>query len=230
MVHSSWPNQIRGLTRQSRSPTLSAEHSLPLFAATLLVLAPVVTTLSMRKRWCERAEGLLPLMTRPCDRIVDQPRLEGVELLTPSTDEELQGATAAQSEAFGGPPLSDANAELMHATIAAGGDRRSAHCATRPGGICGKCDHGVPHARPRRSGAGLRARGIRADVAHAAHRAFLMPGTSGGVRVRVPLSMPLPHPPSSPPAALASFRANLLGLRARDQGRLRLLSALRRRP
>ena len=44
-----------------------------------------------------------------------------VELLTPSTDEELQGATAAQSEAFGGPPLTAADAERMRATIASGG-------------------------------------------------------------------------------------------------------------
>jgi hypothetical protein len=44
------------------------------------------------------AEGRLPLMTRPSDRVVEPPRPEGVELLTPWTDEELLGATAAQSE------------------------------------------------------------------------------------------------------------------------------------
>ena len=65
------------------------------------------------------AEGRLPLMTRPSDRVVEPPRPEGIELLTPCTEEELLGATAAQCEAFGDPPAADA--ERLRATIASGG-------------------------------------------------------------------------------------------------------------
>ena len=167
----------------------------------------------------------MPLMTRPSNRIVDPPRPEGVELLTPSTDEELRGATAAQSEAFGGPPLSGANAERMRATIAAGGiavaARELATGTIVGAGVCtppadevaelagigvqaahrrrgiagalrarlaqeaftGRGHRGVPHAGPRRSGAGLRARGLRVDVTDAAHLPCLTGSATTGLAV-----------------------------------------------
>jgi ribosomal protein S18 acetylase RimI-like enzyme len=142
------------------------------------------------------AEGRLPLMIRTSDRIVDPPRLEGVELLTPSTDEELRGATAAQSEAFGGPPLSGANADRMRATIASGGiaiaARELATGTIVGAGVCTPpadevtelAGIGVQTAYRRRGIAGaLTARLAQQAFAAGVTTAFLTPGDDGAGRV-----------------------------------------------
>jgi ribosomal protein S18 acetylase RimI-like enzyme len=141
-------------------------------------------------------EGRLPLMIRPRDRIVDPPRPEGVELLTPSTDEELLGATTAQSEAFGGPPLSAGDAERMRATIASGGiavAARDLATGTIVGaGICTTPADGVTELAGIAVRAPYRRRGIAgaitarlAEQAFAAGvtTAFLTPGNDGAGRV-----------------------------------------------
>ena len=142
------------------------------------------------------AEGRLPLMIRPSGRIVDPPRLEGVELLTPSTDEELRGATAAQSEAFGGPPLSGANAERMRSTIASGGIAIAARelatgtivgagmCTPPADEVTELAGIGVRGAYRRRGIAGaLTARLAQEAFAAGVTTAFLTPGHDGAGRV-----------------------------------------------
>ena len=141
-------------------------------------------------------EGRLPLMTRPSDRIVDPPRPERVELLMPSTDDELQEATAAQSEAFGGPPLSPAEAERMRATVASGGiavaARELATGTIVGAGVCTPpadkvtelAGIGVRAAYRRRGIAGaLTARLAEEAFAAGVTTAFLTPGHDGAGRV-----------------------------------------------
>ncbi len=142
------------------------------------------------------AEGRLPLMTRPRDRVVDPPRPEGVELLNPWTDEELLGATAAQSEAFGGRPLTAADAERLRATIASGGIAVAAReLATRTivgAGVCTPPADGVTELAGIGVLAAYRRRGIAgaltAQLAQQAFAAgvttaFLTPGDDGAGRV-----------------------------------------------
>jgi ribosomal protein S18 acetylase RimI-like enzyme len=141
-------------------------------------------------------EDRLPLMIRPSDRIVEPPRPEGVELLTPSTDDELRGATAAQAEAFGGPPLSAGDAERMRATIASGGiavaARELATGTIVGAGICTAPADGVTELAGIAVLAAYRRRGIAgaitarlAEQAFAAGvtTAFLTPGNDGAGRV-----------------------------------------------
>ncbi|MBA3365378.1 MAG: GNAT family N-acetyltransferase [Actinobacteria bacterium] len=141
-------------------------------------------------------EGLLPLMTRPSDRVVDPPRPEGVELLTPRTDEELLGATAAQSDAFGGPPLTPAEAERLRTTISSGGiavaARELATGTIVGAGVCTPPADAVTEL----AGIGVRAEYRRRGIAGAitarlaeeafaggVNTAFLTPGNEGAGRV-----------------------------------------------
>ena len=142
------------------------------------------------------AEGRLPLMTRPSDRVVEPPRPEGVELLTPWTDEELLGATAAQAEAFGGPPLSAADAERLRATIASGGIAVAARelatgkivgagvCTPPADEVTELAGIGVQAAYRRRGiAAALTARLAQQAFAAGVTMAFLTPGDDGAGRV-----------------------------------------------
>ena len=142
------------------------------------------------------AEGRLPLMTRPSDRIVEPPHPEGVEFLTPRTDEELLGATAAQSAAFGGPPLSASGAERLRATIASGGiavaARELATGTIVAAGVCTPPADEVTELAGIAVLAAYRRRGIAgaltaqlADEAFVAGvtTAFLTPGDDGAGRV-----------------------------------------------
>jgi ribosomal protein S18 acetylase RimI-like enzyme len=142
------------------------------------------------------AEGRLPLMTRPSDRVVEPPRPDGVELLTPSTEEELAGATSAQAEAFGGPPLSAADVERVRATIASGGiavaARELATGTIVGAGVCTPpadevtelAGIGVQAAYRRRGiAAALTARLAQQAFAAGVTTAFLTPGDDGAGRV-----------------------------------------------
>jgi len=141
-------------------------------------------------------EGRLPLMTRPSDRVVEPPRPEGIELLIPRSDEELHGATAAQSEAFGGRPLSAEDAERLRATIASGGIAVAARelatgtivgagvCTPPADGVTELAGIGVQVAYRRRGIAGaLTARLAEHAFAAGVTTAFLTPGDDGAGRV-----------------------------------------------
>lgn len=142
------------------------------------------------------AEGRLPLMTRPRDRVVEPPHPEGVELLMPRTDEELVRATAAQSDAFGGPPPSGADVERLREMIVSGGiavaARELATGAIVGAGVCTPpgdevtelAGIGVRAAYRRRGIAGaVTARLAEAAFAAGVTTAFLTPGDDGAGRV-----------------------------------------------
>jgi ribosomal protein S18 acetylase RimI-like enzyme len=156
--------------------------------------APAVEGILRAARF--RPEGRLPLMIRPRDRFVEAPCPEGVELLTPSTDEELLGATAVQAEAFGGPPLSPGDAERMRETIASGGiavaARELATGTIVGAGVCTAPSDGATELAGIAVRAPYRRRGIAgaltarlAEQAFAAGvmTAFLTPGNDGAGRV-----------------------------------------------
>ena len=142
------------------------------------------------------AEGRLPLMTRPSDRVIEPPCTEGVELLMPWADEELLGAAAAQADAFGGPPPSAADAARLRATIASGGivvaARELATGTIVGAGVCTPTADEVTElagigvqAAYRRRGIARALTGRLAQEAFAAGvtTAFLTPGHDGAGRV-----------------------------------------------
>jgi len=67
-------------------------------------------------------EGLLPLMTCPDADDVRRLAVEGIALVTPSTEEDFCGAAGVQWEAYGeaGPPAQHA-VDSLRRTVAAGG-------------------------------------------------------------------------------------------------------------
>jgi predicted N-acetyltransferase YhbS len=138
----------------------------------------------------------LPLMECPPGAEIDQPLAEGIELITPESDEEVLGMLSAQHEAFGEPAPS---AEHLAATRAKAADgqirllaRDTASGEAVGGGVAVAVRDGIsevagiavrPKYERRGIGGALTLRLTRAAHAAGASLVFLTPGGDAQERV-----------------------------------------------
>lgn len=83
-------------------------------------VAPAVEDVLTRNGF--RLEDRLPLMACPPGALIDQPAPDGIQLLSPETDDDIRGLLAVQREAYNDPdPVTAAAVTRLRGTLRAGG-------------------------------------------------------------------------------------------------------------